>query len=86
MQILLIILPIITSSVTGLVVWYVQQKYTFSSTERTALQLLMKDLFLRKYDKINTPEEHEYIEKIFATYTALGGNGYIKQLYHNINE
>lgn len=84
MQLLLIILPIVTSSVTGLVVWYVQQKYTFLTTERTALQLLMKDLFLRKYDTINTPEEHEYIEKIFATYIALGGNGYIKQLYNNI--
>ena len=80
------VVAIIASAVTGAAVWYLKTTVTFKRTEREALKLLMKDLFLQKMDKIEDANDYAYLESIYTTYTALGGNGYIKNLYYKIME
>lgn len=84
MEIAVAVLTIVTSAITGFAVWYAQQKINFDKTERQALQLLMRDLFLNKYKDVKTREDYDYIEKVYKTYEALGGNGYVKLKYENL--
>lgn len=84
MEILVVVLPVVTSAITGLVVWYTKRTVEFNTVERQALQLLMRDLFLNKYEDVTTQEDYDYIEKVYRTYIALGGNGYVKQKFERL--
>ena len=83
-DILIVVLPIITSAVTGVVCWYIQKNVEFNKVERQALQLLMRDLFLNKYQDVETKEDYDYIEKVYTTYTKLGGNGYVTKKFEEL--
>ena len=48
------------------------------------MQLVMRDLFLNKYQDVETKEDYDYIEKVYTTYTKLGGNGYVTKKFEEL--
>ncbi len=83
-DILKIVIPAGATTFLGLLTWYLKNTVEFKKEERKALQLLMRDLFLEKYDSVKTPEDYDYIDRIYKTYKALGGNGYITEKYNKL--
>ena len=95
-ELVLVVLPILTTSLRGYITWKVQKKETTKDEETKrmevfaqCLQILMLDRIQRLHDVYMAAGEITHMqfsdfEHTYQIYHALGGNGYADKAYEDI--
>lgn len=91
MQTYLVALPIILTSFFGYVVWFLKQQKKDRDANSKGTMLLLRVQLIEYHDKYVEEGEipsyaYDNFVEMYEAYHALGGNGMITKMYHEIQE
>ena len=91
MQTYLVALPIILTSFFGYVVWFLKQQKKDRDANSKGTMLLLRVQLIEYHDKYVELGEipsyaYDNFVEMYEAYHALGGNGMITKMYHEIQE